>query len=95
MELSAAVCPIIWHEKLNQILYGTGSRDHGRTHILYHPDYSERGALLCAGKAPRSKGSDAFDSPVLIHTPNALPMFQQPRNRKRVSNDLTLLPLNV
>lgn len=93
MEVSEAVCPIMWHERLNQIFYGTGSRNGGRTHVLYHPDRSERGALLCVGKVARKQSTDDFESPVVVHTPNALPMFQQPRNRKRVDHFLHLVCL--
>lgn len=84
LEIAEAVCPILWHERLNQIFFGTGSRNSGRTHVLYHPDRSERGALLCVGKLGQKGDGIDFESPVVVHAPNALPMFQQPRNRKRV-----------
>lgn len=50
---------------------------------MYHPDRSERGALLCMTKIPSKHAPDDFEPPVVVHAPNALPMYQQPRNRKR------------
>eukprot|EP00951_Prasinocladus_malaysianus_P039941 scaffold452891_cov46-Prasinocladus_malaysianus.AAC.1 len=48
-----SVCAFNWHAQLNQILIGAGGRKAGAAHMLYHPTFSEKGALLCVGRAPR------------------------------------------
>jgi hypothetical protein len=53
-----------------------GDRKSGGTHILYDPTYSERGALLPVGRAPRAASSLDFTVPLLVKTPHALPMFR-------------------
>ena len=48
--------------------------------MLYDPQYSEKGALLCAAKAPRKPEAGDYAAslaaPVII-TPHALPMFRE------------------
>lgn len=41
---SASVVGLTWHPKLNQIIIG---KNDGSVSILYHPEYSHKGALLC------------------------------------------------
>jgi WD repeat-containing protein 70 len=77
------VTAIKWHPLLNQIVVGTGSKAAGACHVLYNPDLSEKGALLCASKQPRTKSPFDFQPPPLIHTPGALPMFRDDSWRKR------------
>src|SRR4051812_6507779 len=55
-----SVGPIIWHEKINQIIVGCGD---GTSRIFYDPQYSHNGALLCVTKAPREKDPNDFESP--------------------------------
>ncbi|CAD7699667.1 unnamed protein product [Ostreobium quekettii] len=81
--MAESVVPVLWHPKLNQILVGMGGRSTGQTSILYNPDFSERGALLCVGQAPRRRVGFDFEAPVIIHNPHALPMYREPRSKKR------------
>lgn len=55
--MPGSVCPFTWHPQLNQILVGSGGRKSGSCHILYHPTFSEKGALRAVGRAPRKVGS--------------------------------------
>jgi hypothetical protein len=81
--MSGPVTALAWHPRLNQILVGTGDRTKGCTHVLYSPDMSEKGALLCAAKRPRQKNPFDYEPPLTIHTPGALPMFRDDSWRKR------------
>ena len=56
---AAAAGPLAWHPKLNQLFVGTGGRSSGACRVLYDPEFSEKGALLCVARAPRLK--DAQD----------------------------------
>ena len=56
---AAAAGPLAWHPKLNQLFVGTGGRSSGACRVLYDPEFSEKGALLCVARAPRLK--DAMD----------------------------------
>ena len=77
------VTAIQWHPRINQILVGTGERAKGWTHVLYNPDMSDKGALLCAGKKPRQVNPFDYQPPMVIHTPGSLPMFRDDSWRKR------------
>lgn len=77
------VTALAWHARLNQIIVGTGDSTAGKTHVLYSPDMSEKGALLCAAKKPRQKNPIDYEPPLVIHTPGALPMFRDDSWRKR------------
>jgi hypothetical protein len=77
------VTSICWHPGINQILVGTGEQAKGWTTVLYNPDTSEKGALLCAGKKPRQPNPFDYQPPLVIHTPGALPMFRDDSWRKR------------
>lgn len=47
-----SVVSILWHERLNQIVYGTGD---GKVHVMYHPSKSQRGILQCMTKTQQRK----------------------------------------
>ena len=52
---AAQAGPVGWHARLNQIFVGAGGRADGGVRCLYSPDFSERGCLLAAARAPRVK----------------------------------------
>ena len=81
--MPGAVTGIVWNARINSILVGTGDRTSGGTHVLYDPTMSEKGALMCVGKAVRVKDPFDFEPPLMIHTPGALPMFRDDQHRKR------------
>lgn len=60
-----------------------GDKKEGGTHILYDPSISQRGALVCVGRAPRKKSIDDFEPEPVIHNPHALPLFRDQPSRKR------------
>ncbi|ONK70878.1 uncharacterized protein A4U43_C04F2460 [Asparagus officinalis] len=72
-----------WHPKINQVFATVGDKKEGGTHILYDPSISQRGALVCVAKAPRSKSVDDFEVQPVIHNPHALPLFRDQPSRKR------------
>ncbi|KAH7278402.1 hypothetical protein KP509_38G039800 [Ceratopteris richardii] len=80
---SQSVVCCLWHKRLNQILATTGDKKEGGTHILYDPALSERGALVCVGRAPRKKSVEDFEARPVIHHPHALPLFRDEPSRKR------------
>lgn len=81
--MPAHVTSVMWHPVLNQVLVGCGDRTSGSVHVLYSPDRSEKGVLLCAGKKNRPKNPLDFQPTPIIHTPGALPMFRDDSWRKR------------
>ncbi|KAI4350301.1 hypothetical protein L6164_004769 [Bauhinia variegata] len=80
---TCSVVQCAWHPKLNQIFATIGDKSQGGTHILYDPTLSERGALVCVGRAPRKKSIDDFEAKPVIHNPHALPLFRDQPSRKR------------
>jgi len=67
-----------WHPRINQLMVGCGS---GVCKVLFDPDKSHRGALLCAGKK-KSKGKQMeVVKNTQVITPHALPMFREPRQK--------------
>lgn len=46
---------VLWHEKLNQIITGSAN---ARTHVLYNPQISFRGAVMVISKAPKRRHVD-------------------------------------
>ncbi|KAH9627043.1 hypothetical protein KSS87_023731 [Heliosperma pusillum] len=56
-----SVVQCAWHPKLNQVFATVGDKHQGGTHILYDPTMSERGALVCVARAPRTKSVDDFE----------------------------------
>uniref|UniRef100_A0A061QZ94 Wd repeat-containing protein 70-like n=1 Tax=Tetraselmis sp. GSL018 TaxID=582737 RepID=A0A061QZ94_9CHLO len=81
--MPGSVCSFDWNVQLNQILVGAGGRKSGAAHMLYHPTFSEKGALRCVGRAPRKAMPFDFQVPLVIHNPHALPLFREERSRKR------------
>eukprot|EP00898_Chlorokybus_atmophyticus_P000228 jgi/Chlat1/1205/Chrsp115S00742 len=81
-----SVVALNWHPRLNQILAGCGDKKSGATHVLYDPEVSERGALVCVARAPRKTSAldmvYAAAAPV-VRNPHALPLFRDEPNRKR------------
>ncbi|PKY07275.1 26S protease regulatory subunit 4 [Aspergillus campestris IBT 28561] len=51
---------VLWHEKLNQIITGSGNSE---THVLYNPNTSTKGAAMVMSKAPKRRHID--DDPTL------------------------------
>lgn len=43
-----SVVSMLWHDKVNQIVYGTGN---GQVHVLYHDRESQRGILSCLARS--------------------------------------------
>ncbi|KAG1354801.1 WD repeat-containing protein 70 [Cocos nucifera] len=72
-----------WHPRINQVFATVGDKKEGGTHILYDPSISQRGALICVGRAPRKKSVDDFEVQPVIHNPHALPLFRDQPSRKR------------
>lgn len=81
--MQSHVTSVFWHPLINQLLVGCGDRTSGSVHVLYSPERSEKGALLCAGKKNRPKNPVDFQPELIIHTPGALPMFRDDSWRKR------------
>ena len=81
----ASVVGLQWHPRLNQLLLGNAD---GGTYVLYDPERSEKGALLCATRAPPKRSGLVYTGGAMqIKTPHALPMFrdeeQDHRKRRR------------
>jgi len=74
-----SVVPVLWHPKLNQIVYGCGDRKHGTARILFDTQTSINGAILAVGKRSRkSKASDfTVNVRAEIYNPNALPLYRK------------------
>lgn len=70
-----------------------GDKKEGGTHILYDPSISQRGALVCVGRAPRKKSVDDFEVQPVIHNPHALPLFRDQPSRKRQREKILKDPL--
>lgn len=77
---SASAVVSLWHPRVNQIAVGCGD---GATRILYSPSYSNKGALLSMGRAPKRRDiSDEIPLALAssgygkIITPHALPLFR-------------------
>lgn len=82
-----------WHPKLNQIFATAGDKKQGGTHVLYDPNLSERGALVCVARAPRKTSMDDFQPQPMIHNPHALPLFRDQPSRKRQREKILKDPL--
>ena len=79
----ASVVGLLWHPRLNQLVLGNAD---GGTYVLYDPEHSQKGALLCADKAPPKRAGLFYTGGAMqIMTPNALPMFKDAEldHRKR------------
>lgn len=76
----ASVVSILWHPTINQIVVGDSEYN---AHVYFDPKISEKGALLCATRAPRRKHPEDMEFGSNIINPHALDMFKAPRSRKR------------
>ncbi|KAJ4774222.1 WD repeat-containing protein 70 [Rhynchospora pubera] len=91
---SLSVIRCLWHPRINQVFATVGDKKEGGTRILYDPSISQRGALVCVGRAPRRKSVDDYEvhQPV-IHNPHALPLFRDQPSRKRQREKILKDPL--
>ena len=83
----ASVVALSWHPRLNQILVGSAD---GGVYVMYDPEVSQKGAMLCANKAPPKRATHVYTGGAMqIMTPHALPMFkdEQLDHRKRRRED--------
>jgi WD40 repeat protein len=76
----SSVIRILWHKGLNQIVVG-GSDSVAR--VLYDPEQSVRGALMCVVKAPRKQDPFDYTPDRPIQTPHSLAMFKPEPSGKR------------
>lgn len=60
---------------------------------MYDPSTSQRGALVCVGRAPRKKSVDDLEVQPVIHNPHALPLFRDQPSRKRQREKILKDPL--
>lgn len=84
-----SVVPVLWHPKLNQIIFGCGDRKMGSARVLYDVGSSTNGVLLAVGKKPRKTNISDFAANVQaeIYHPNALPLYREDlMNKKRSSS---------
>ncbi|TVU30443.1 hypothetical protein EJB05_22067 [Eragrostis curvula] len=88
-----SVIRCLWHPRINQVFATVGDKKEGGTHILYDPSISQRGALVCVGRAPRKKSVDDFEVEPVIHNPHALPLFRDQPSRKRQREKILKDPL--
>ncbi|KAF8672701.1 hypothetical protein HU200_049397 [Digitaria exilis] len=88
-----SVIRCLWHPRINQVFATVGDKKEGGTHILYDPSISQRGALVCVGRAPRKKSVDDFEVQPVIHNPHALPLFRDEPSRKRQREKILKDPL--
>uniref|UniRef100_J3N380 Uncharacterized protein n=1 Tax=Oryza brachyantha TaxID=4533 RepID=J3N380_ORYBR len=88
-----SVIRCLWHPRINQVFATVGDKKEGGTHILYDPSISQRGALVCVGRAPRKKSVDDYEVQPVIHNPHALPLFRDQPSRKRQREKILKDPL--
>lgn len=81
------------HVVILKVFATTGDKKEGGTHILYDPSISQRGALVCVGRAPRRKSIDDYEVQPVIHNPHALPLFRDQPSRKRQREKILKDPL--
>ncbi|KAF9905261.1 hypothetical protein EC991_001860 [Linnemannia zychae] len=73
----SSVVRVLWHDKLNQIVAGNAD---GTARVFYDPEVSNKGAKLCATKAPKKRAVDDYEIDRPIITPHALRMFKEDNN---------------
>ncbi|KAJ2159532.1 hypothetical protein GGF46_002941 [Coemansia sp. RSA 552] len=80
---NADVLSVHWHPRLNQVVAGLTSGD---IVLMYDPEASSRGALLCsARRTSRYKSEASVRSVGPILTPHALPLFRDEESASRAS----------
>ncbi|KAJ1658695.1 hypothetical protein IWQ61_002103 [Dispira simplex] len=87
-ESKASVVSILWHSRINQIVYGCGGT--GTIRALYDPSTSVRGVKLVMDKQPKKRDAFVGELKPTIVNPHSLPMFraQQPDKRKSGSGTM-------
>ena len=78
----SVVC-VHWHDKINQIVVGMGDRHGGDAKMLYNPEVSTKGAMLCAERNLKSKDPLGLQAKQVIYNPHALPMYKDTWSNKR------------
>lgn len=84
-----SVISVDCHPILNQIIAGC---DDSTCRVLYDPEISRNGALLCADKAEKKRSVDQLQNPVHILTPNSLPMFEDGPSYKKAKQKARMDP---
>lgn len=59
----ASAIGVLWHSKLNQILVSCADN---ATHVLYDPELSLKGVLLCVGKKAKKKDPSDFHKALYV-----------------------------
>eukprot|EP00468_Gymnochlora_sp_CCMP2014_P011488 CAMPEP_0167749212 /NCGR_PEP_ID=MMETSP0110_2-20121227/5274_1 /TAXON_ID=629695 /ORGANISM="Gymnochlora sp., Strain CCMP2014" /LENGTH=573 /DNA_ID=CAMNT_0007634325 /DNA_START=75 /DNA_END=1793 /DNA_ORIENTATION=- len=77
----SSVVRVMWNRRLNQIMCGCAD---GATRVLYDPNMSKNGALLCIKKKAKKKSAMDFGVFQHIQNPHALPLFAETQNPKRL-----------
>ncbi len=75
-----SVTRIVWNEHCNQIAVGCSD---AVIRMYYDPKLSTKGALLCAGKAPRIKDKYDYTPARPIYTPHAILKDDSQKSHKR------------
>jgi len=86
----SSVIRVLWNARLNQIFCACAD---GATRVLYDPGLSRNGALLCIKKKARKKSAMDFSVFQNIKNPNALPLFAETQNPKRLRQKKRADPL--
>ncbi|KAF9582544.1 hypothetical protein BGW38_000082 [Lunasporangiospora selenospora] len=88
----SSVVRVLWHDKLNQIIAGNAD---GTARVFYDPEVSNKGAKLCASKAPKKRAIDDYEIDRPIITPHALPMFKEEKikSNKRAQEKMRIDPV--
>ena len=85
-----SVTRVLWNAKINQIFVACQD---GAVRVLYDPQFSTNGALLCVNKKPKRKSLMDFSVFQTVRNPHALPMYVPERaptaKRKKLRADPT------
>ncbi len=73
------VVRVAWHADINQIVATTADNS---SRVLYSPELSVRGALLCAHRTARVKGTGIEYN--IIKNPNSLKLFKEEPQQKKM-----------
>eukprot|EP00470_Lotharella_oceanica_P016839 CAMPEP_0170196330 /NCGR_PEP_ID=MMETSP0040_2-20121228/63654_1 /TAXON_ID=641309 /ORGANISM="Lotharella oceanica, Strain CCMP622" /LENGTH=326 /DNA_ID=CAMNT_0010445713 /DNA_START=78 /DNA_END=1055 /DNA_ORIENTATION=- len=77
----SSVIRVLWNPRLNQIFCACAD---GSIRVLYDPDMSKNGALLCVKKKAKKRSAMDFGRFQHIKNPHALPLFAETQNPKRI-----------